>query len=78
MKGNNYRYTLCWDCKNACCGCDWSESLIPVKGWEAIPTFVGHEASYNVISCPEFVRDAVNGGQKRYKGDDFACWTGEE
>ena len=26
---------LCWDCKNACGGCEWSESLEPVPVWKA-------------------------------------------
>lgn len=26
---------LCWSCKNACGGCEWSARLEPVAGWTA-------------------------------------------
>ena len=28
----------CWDCANACGGCEWSDHLEPVPGWDATPT----------------------------------------
>lgn len=65
---SNFPATLCWDCaKAAHDGCSWAESLKPVEGWEAVPTvkqqFRGEPLhSFLVISCPEFERDAYNGG----------------
>ena len=61
--------TLCWDCANAMGTCSWSKKMIPVEGWEAIPTekqqFRGEPLkSFLVTKCPEFKRDAWNGGQK--------------
>ena len=72
---NHWNYTICWDCKNACGGCSWSSSLIPVKGWTAIPTHNCSQSSYLVTECPEFERDALNGGLKRYRKDGVICRT---
>lgn len=56
--------TLCWDCENACNGgCTWSEKLEPVDGWTAQKTANG----YVVHDCPEFKRDAYEGGAIRPK-----------
>lgn len=52
--------TLCELCKNACCGCSWSEEGEPVPGWKAEPTaihgmnkqYIVH--SYCVYECPLF------------------------
>lgn len=33
-----YRDQLCWDCANACGGCNWSARYEPVSGWDATPT----------------------------------------
>ena len=63
--------TLCWDCARATGGCPWSDRLRPVKGWTAIPTRKNTMlASYIVIECPGFIRDAYASGLKRYKKDD--------
>lgn len=57
--------TLCWECKNACGGCSWSDgSFTPVEGWDAKPTQLVREGkkampSYQVISCPKFDPDDV-------------------
>lgn len=67
---NCISYTLCWDCKNACGGCRWSDSLIPVKGWKATPTYNKCQTSYIVKECPEFIRDAQGGGLKRYRKEE--------
>lgn len=67
---NYANYTLCWDCKNATGDCNWSKSLIPVKGWKATPTYNKHQTSYIVKECPEFIRDARGGGLKRYRKED--------
>ena len=61
------RPTLCWECANAMCGCSWSQSFIPVKGWKAIPTKGKAFHSYVVLECPEFDRDSMNNGLKRIK-----------
>lgn len=56
-KPKHYNDALCWHCKNACGGCDWSRHLIPVKGWKAKEVKnVGYSVikSYKVIECPEF------------------------
>lgn len=31
----NKKDQLCWECKNACGGCEWSANLEPVPGWTA-------------------------------------------
>ena len=56
--------TLCWDCKNSTNnGCEWSRSLKPVEGWNAVPSaiLVGgandkYTDSYLVLECPKFER----------------------
>ena len=68
--------TLCWDCKKAVLGCSWSREFIPVKGWLAFQTHKGEEGrpdhdSYHVANCPEFERDAVCGGQRRWKDEQL-------
>lgn len=63
-------YTLCWDCKNACGGCQWSQSLIPVKGWKATLVYNKRQTGYIVKECPEFIRDARRGGLQRYRKGD--------
>lgn len=67
---NYANHTLCWDCKNATGDCNWSRSLIPVRGWKATPTYNKCQTSYIVRECPEFVRDAQGGGLKRYRKED--------
>ena len=58
----NAKDTICWNCKKATGGCSWSDKLIPVDGWEAIPTRVKMVLdkvvdSYKVIGCPLFEQD---------------------
>ena len=60
---------LCWTCANACGGCEWSDHLEPVPGWDATPTSrvlkVGGkgknrtrvETSFVIHTCPKFRRD---------------------
>lgn len=68
---NGMRPTLCWDCAKATGGCDWSSSQQPIVGWEAIKTHKKNEFdSYLVYSCPEFERDACNGGLYKYRGEE--------
>lgn len=51
----------CWICKNACGGCRWSREGKPIDGWQAVETFiadnVGHEKSYKIMFCPEYIKD---------------------
>lgn len=59
----------CWDCANACSGCEWSDHLEPVPGWDATPTSrvlkVGGKgkggirvaSSFVIHYCPKFRRD---------------------
>lgn len=49
----------CWTCAKACGKngkwCSWSRDLIPVKGWEAVPSTVRKkEKSYRILYCPEY------------------------
>ena len=46
--------SLCWDCKNATGGCEWSQSFTPVDGWSAIQSVAGESDSYLVLECPKF------------------------
>lgn len=65
--------TICWDCKNATGGCSWSKYLTPVKGWKADlieETQSKPYTTYSVNECPKFIRDGINGGQKKYTGKD--------
>lgn len=55
--------TLCWDCAKACGGCRWSDVLRPVLKWQTEPTNNG----LRVVNCPEFERDAYEGGTIRAK-----------
>ena len=59
----------CWDCANACGGCEWSLRFEPVPGWDATPTSrvlkVGGKgkggtrvaSSFVIHYCPKFRRD---------------------
>ena len=68
---SNYtQKTICWDCRKARGGCTWSAELEPVEGWEAEPTVrkpgtKDEMHSFIVYDCPEFERDAWNGGAER-------------
>ena len=60
---------LCWTCANACGGCEWSDHLEPVPGWDATPTSRVLKAggkgkggtrvasSFVIHTCPKFRRD---------------------
>ena len=56
----------CWDCINACGGCEWSDHLGPVPGWDATPTSrvlkdgkgsTRVASSFVIHTCPKFRRD---------------------
>jgi hypothetical protein len=69
MSENVHRpsYSLCWDCAKATGYCNWSAYLRPVKGWVAKEVWKEQTGQgYLVINCPEFVRDAIGHGVKRY------------
>ena len=62
--------TLCWDCGNAIGNCRWSSYGKPVLGWTAEKVQKSSAKpfeSYIVIKCPEFKRDAWNGGLIKYE-----------
>ena len=50
-------YTLCWECARAYGLCSWSKDFIPVAGWDATPTQNKRTSSYNVHSCPLFIKE---------------------
>lgn len=59
---------LCWDCDNACGGCEWSRSFRPVPGWTATPVRriqsygkKGYKVidTYRITACPKFTKGAV-------------------
>lgn len=61
--------TICWNCARAIGKCSWSARLQPVKGWTATEykaTSSRPYTTYVVKECPGFIRDAFNGGLKRY------------
>ena len=51
---------LCWRCGNACGGCSWSQSFIPVEGWDAESVVIkdseGDIDSYKIKKCPQFIK----------------------
>ena len=61
--------SLCLDCESATkpWRCPWVKNFTPIEGWEATPTQLYkppmHYDSFDVKSCPLFVRDAVGGGR---------------
>ena len=62
------KWSLCWDCRRATGFCAWSARLKPVKGWTAEKVKVGTPLeTYMVQECPLFERDAILGGQRKYK-----------
>jgi len=58
LKNSNMQ--LCWSCKNACGGCNWSAFGEPVEGWTAEPdvlnVFGKKTTSYKIRKgdCPEY------------------------
>ena len=59
---------LCWDCANACGGCEWSRSFRPVPGWSASPSRriqnygeTGFKVidTYRITACPKFIKEAT-------------------
>lgn len=68
-KGEFQSQQLCWTCANACGGCEWSDHLEPVPGWDATLTSrvlkVGGKgkggtrvaSSFVIHYCPKFRRD---------------------
>lgn len=48
---------LCWVCKNACGGCEWSSEFVPVPGWDAKASKKIPGGSYAIKSCPKFEYD---------------------
>lgn len=59
---------LCWDCANACGGCEWPRSFQPVPGWTAAPSRriqnygeTGFKVidTYRITACPKFTKEAA-------------------
>lgn len=73
------KQTLCWDCAKAIGDCHWSKYLKPIKGWKVEEvhksTYYGFYNSYLVLECPEFKRDGIGGGVKRYE-EEQPCESG--
>ena len=72
-QGKKNQATLCWDCRLATGGCSWANERIPVEGWTAKEfgkTTSKPYSTFIVYDCPLFIRDAIGGGLKRYKGED--------
>lgn len=58
---------LCEHCAKACGGCNWSDGLEPVEGWDAQPVTIENKSeSYIVRQCPEFVQGTRD--DKRHRG----------
>ena len=61
---------LCWSCKNAVPddvghGCEWSEGLRPVPGWEAVPVFRQSMGdTWSISQCPKYDPEPI--GRKLY------------
>lgn len=49
-------HQLCEKCGKACGGCNWSDELKPVEGWDAEETDLAGFNTYIIRRCPEFVR----------------------
>lgn len=69
-KGTGYRGRCvhrCNDCARAIGLCPWSESFTPVEGWEAKEIYDNHGAlySYQITSCPMYVKDAPTIAERR-------------
>lgn len=60
-RNNSYvkkKEQLCWFCKNACGGCSWSRSFVPIAGWEAYALERDNGTiGYRIRKCPEFIPD---------------------
>jgi hypothetical protein len=57
----------CWNCQNACTGCDWIDFQKPIDGWTAEKITIANNSncvpaiidSYIVKDCPNFRRDNI-------------------
>lgn len=64
-KFSSYGGTLCWKCKRL--DCSWMQSLIPVRGWTAIKSYISFtvkgkqhiKRSYRVTDCLLFEKPEV-------------------
>lgn len=70
--GSVHPQTICWNCANACGGCSWSDHWVhePIEGWTAVRRDITNKfgenvESYIVFDCPEFIRDAYDGGSRK-------------
>lgn len=72
---------LCWSCKKACGGCNWSRWFWPIAGWTATLSILRDYDrpvySYAITACPEFVLDRwaeERKGRKDSKLDPEKVW----
>ena len=69
--GAGKQEALCWQCRRATGGCEWSAFLQPVPGWQAERTFPPGKAGgavqlapgIRVAACPKFERTEGSGGK---------------
>ena len=59
---------LCWTCKNACGGCDWSNLIEPVKGWTAKKVQRKSYETYRISECPEYIPDKKTDSEEQQRG----------
>lgn len=62
MSTCNSRPQLCWSCRNAVpgvgTGCEWSEKLQPVPGWDAeLVHKTTFGCTWSIKVCPKYQRD---------------------
>lgn len=62
LKTNGKSTQPCWTCAKACGGCNWSDELKPVDGWEAEEFIIKSGKllpllSYRITKCPEYEKD---------------------
>lgn len=74
-RGKGSGQSICWDCANATGNCSWSAALEPVEGWKVkkgkrIASDGIEYTAHTVLACPQFVRDAWQGGQIRIDDED--------
>ena len=54
--------SICFDCQNAVCKCEWSKDFTPVPGWEAELVYLNKNLTYYVTKCPKHIPDVKREG----------------
>lgn len=62
MSGKSISQQLCWSCRNAVPsatnGCEWSEELRPVPGWDAqLVKKATFGVTWSIRGCPKYHAD---------------------